>query len=103
LIGSPLSRYRQSLALLWIPWAALFLVALWSHFPRNRRAFGTMLAALVLGWAACLTVFARMPKSEYERPGEYRMIILFYERAGQTEQAEAMKRLFREKFPGQEP
>ena len=31
------------------------------------------------------------------------MIIMFYEQRGQAEQAEEMKRLFREKFPGQEP
>jgi 4-amino-4-deoxy-L-arabinose transferase-like glycosyltransferase len=103
LIGTPLSRYRQSLALLWIPWAAIFLVALWKHFHQNRRTFWIMMSALVAGWAACLTVFNRTPRSEYERPGEYRMMIQFYEHADQTEQAEAMKRLFREKFPGQEP
>jgi len=103
LIGPPLSRYRQSLALLWLPWAALLLVALWDNLRRNRRAFLVMVAGLVAGWLACLTVFNRTPKSEYERPGEYRMMIQFYERAGQLDQAEAMKRLFREKFPGQEP
>ena len=103
LIGAPLSRYRQSLVLLWIPWAALFLVTLWTNFSRNRRAALGMASALVLGWAACLTVFDRTPRSEYERPGEYRMIIQFYERAGQRDQADAMKRLFRQKFPGQEP
>jgi 4-amino-4-deoxy-L-arabinose transferase-like glycosyltransferase len=103
LIGTPLSRYRQSLALLWIPWAAIFLVALWKNFRQDRRTFWVMAGALVLGWSACLTVFDRTPRSEYERPGEYRMMIQFYERAGQAEPAEAMKRLFREKFPGQEP
>jgi 4-amino-4-deoxy-L-arabinose transferase-like glycosyltransferase len=103
LLGAPLSRYRQSLALLWLPWAAVFMVALGRSYFQNRRAFWSMASALVVGWAACLTVFARTPKSEYERPGEYRMIIMFYERAGQTAPAEAMKRLFREKFPGQEP
>lgn len=103
LIGAPLSRYRQSLALLWLPWAAVFLVTLWKHFSQNRRTAWVLLSALILGWAACLTVFNRTPRSEYERPGEYRMIILFYERAGQTEKADAMKRLFREKFHGQEP
>jgi 4-amino-4-deoxy-L-arabinose transferase-like glycosyltransferase len=103
LIGTPLSRYRQTLALLWLPWAAIYLVALWRNFNQNRRSFWDLLIALIVGWAACLTVFNRTPKSEYERPGEYRMMIRFYERAGQLEQADAMKRLFREKFPGQEP
>jgi len=103
LVGTPMSRYRQSLALFWIPWAALFLVTLWTHFPGNRRAGLVMASALVLGWTACLTVFNQTPKSEYERPGEYHTMVLYYEQQGQTDQAEKWKQLFREKFPGQEP
>ena len=103
LIGTPMSRYRQSLGMFWIPWAALFLLTFWTNLRGNRRAALVMGSALVLGWTSCLTVFNRTPKSEYERPGEYRMIILFYEQRGQLEQAEEMKQLFREKFPGQEP
>jgi hypothetical protein len=103
LIGTPLSRYRQSLALLWIPWAAFFLAALGKNIRGNRRAALGMAIALILGWTACLTVFNRTSKNEYERPGEYHTMIVFYEQQGQTEQAEKWKQLFREKFPGQEP
>jgi len=103
LVGTPMSRYRQSLALFWIPWAAFFLVTLWTHFRGNRRAVLVMASALVMGWTACLTVFNRTPKSEYERPGEYQTMILYYEQQGQADQAEKWKQLFREKFPGQEP
>ena len=49
LIGTPVSRYRQSLALLWIPWAAFFLVALGRNFHQNRRIAWMMVIALVLG------------------------------------------------------
>jgi 4-amino-4-deoxy-L-arabinose transferase-like glycosyltransferase len=103
LIGTPLSRYRQSLALLWIPWAAVFLVALGKNFRQNRQAFWVMLSALIAGWAACVTVFNRTPQSEYERPGEYLTMIQFYVDQGRPDEAEKMRRLFREKFPGQEP
>jgi hypothetical protein len=103
LVGVPLSRYRQSLALLWIPWAACFLVTLWQTFPQNRRLAWGLVAGLVLGWAACLTVFDWTPRDKYERPNDYRTMIVLYERQGQTVQAEKMRRLFREKFPGQEP
>jgi len=103
IVGTPMSRYRQTLALCWIPWAACFLVAMWTDWPRNRRRVGVMAGALVLGWTACLTVFNRTPRSEYERPGEYETMILFYEQEGLPDQAERWKELFHEKFPGLNP
>ena len=103
MIGTPLSRYRQSLVILWIPWAAFFLVTLWKTFNQNRRAASIMLVAVLLGWTGCLTVFSMVPKSQYERPWEYSMAITVYERMGQADKAEEMKQLFRQKFPGQEP
>jgi FtsH-binding integral membrane protein len=103
LIGLPLSRYRQGLAVLWLPWAAVFLCALGNNWFHNRRAFWLMISALIMGWVACLTVFARTPRSRYERPMEYHLMISAYEQEGQTDQAEKWKQLFRKKFPGQEP
>jgi 4-amino-4-deoxy-L-arabinose transferase-like glycosyltransferase len=102
LIGTPISRYRQSLMILWIPWAAYFLITTWRAFYQNRRLAWTLVIAVVLGWAACLTVFARVPKTQYERPWEYLIAISVYRDEGQTDKAEAMKQLFREKFPDQE-
>ena len=103
LIGTPASRYRQSLMILWIPWAAYFLVTLWRLFSTNRRLAWTFAVAAVLGWTACTTVLARVPKAQYERPAEYIIAISLYENSGQTDKAVAMKELFHQKFPGQEP
>ncbi len=103
MIGTPLSRYRQSLVILWIPWAAFFLVTLWKAFNQNRRAAWIILFAALLGWTGCLTVFSLVPSSQYERPGEYSMAITVYGRMGQADKAGEMKQLFRQKFPGQEP
>ena len=103
LIGTPVSRYRQSLMILWIPWAAYFLVTLWRLFSTNRRLAWTFAVAAVLGWTACTTVLARVPKAQYERPAEYLIAISLYENSGQTDKAAAMKELFHQKFPGQEP
>ncbi len=103
LMGIPLSRYRQSLALLWIPWAACFLVAFWEKLQQNRRIALVMASGLVLGWTACLTVFSRVPRNEYERPAEYHMAENVYEDMGQPDKVEQMKRLIHEKFPGEEP
>lgn len=102
LINTPFSRYRQSLMIVWIPWAAYFLVTLWRLFPTNRRLAWTFAIATVLGWTACTTVLAKVPKTDYERPAEYLFAIRLYEDAGQTEKAGAMKALFHQKFPGED-
>lgn len=102
-VDAPLSRYRQSLMILWIPWAAYFLVTLWRMFFQNRRLALPLAIATVLGWTACITVFARVPKDQYERPWEYLIAISVYENAGQTDKAAAMKQLFHQKFPGLNP
>ena len=103
LMGPPMSRYRQGLMVLWMPWAAYFLWALWGDCRARRRAAITKTAILVLGWAACLTVFAREPKNRYESSLDYRMAAQLYEKAGDTARAAEMHQLLREKFPGEKP
>jgi 4-amino-4-deoxy-L-arabinose transferase-like glycosyltransferase len=98
-LGTPVSRYRQSLLVLWLPWAAFFLVTWWTKVSQNRRWAWGIACATVLGWTACLTIFARIPRNQYERPFEYIAAIWIYEDEGQSDKAEAMKHLFHQKFP----
>ncbi len=103
LIGLPLSRYRQSLVILWIPWAAWFLVVLARRFSQNRRTACLMVAFLLLGWTSCLTVLSVVPRSKYERTAEYTLAIPIYVHLGQPDKARELLQLFHEKFPGREP
>jgi hypothetical protein len=98
-LGTPVSRYRQSLVVLWLPWAAFCLRWWWTMLSQNRgNAWGIACAALV-GWTACLTIFARIPANQYERPFEYGVAIRVYLNEGQADKAAGMKQLFHQKFP----
>lgn len=96
-----LSRYRQSLALLWIPWAGWFLITAWDAF-RNQALLKFSLAAsfLLLGWWFCLQPHPYFrPVETYNRSTEYRLAAIIYEKRGQPDKArEALDRL-REKMP----
>jgi hypothetical protein len=103
LMGVPVSRYRQGLMVFWIPWAAIYLWAIWCDIRERRRAAIAKSLILILGWAACLTVFSRMPLNRYESSRDYRMAAMLYEKAGDTERATEIHRLMREKFPNEPP
>jgi hypothetical protein len=93
-----LSRYRQTLALFWIPWAAIFLISISNQMLHAPRAAFAMAFSLLAGWGLCLGPFARVPKSQYERPLEYQLARLAYLRSGQVEKAKQMEALIRQKF-----
>jgi hypothetical protein len=99
MIGTPLSRYRQSLVILWIPWAAYFLVTWWKSLNENRHQAWTMAFIVFLGWISCVTVFARFPRNLYERPWEYSYSVTVYQNMGQPDKAEEMRQLLNKKFP----
>jgi hypothetical protein len=98
LVSLPLSRYRQPLALWWIPWAAYFLVAVARMASSRPRQAGGLAAAVVAGWLVCLGPLARHPKSAYDRPQEYKVALRVYEQLGQQEKAEAMRVFLHERF-----
>jgi 4-amino-4-deoxy-L-arabinose transferase-like glycosyltransferase len=101
LVGPPVSRYRQSLLVLFIPWAA-HLLAFLSAWVRHRefRKLAYSSLALLAGWALILGPLARQPQSQYERPLEYLMSAEIYHRLGNESQAQAMLALARRRFPG---
>jgi hypothetical protein len=99
LIGQPLSRYRQFLMVLWIPWAAYFLVEMIKAVRCERRLAGLMGGLLVAGWAACLGPLAKVPPKAYDRPAEYLLAADIYEKLGDAERANEMREIVREKFP----
>jgi len=99
LIGMPLSRYRQFLMVLWIPWAACFLVELLRAVRQERRLAGIMAGFLAIGWMLSLGPLARTPPEDYDRTTEYLLSVSIYETLGQPENAEKMKALIRERFP----
>jgi hypothetical protein len=103
-VGIPLSRYRQSLSVFWIPLAAYFLVFLYDLI--GRREFRKTLAygvALLAGWALILGPLSRRPRQEYERPAEYLFSAQVYHELGEEQKAQAMLSLVRQKFPGALP
>ena len=99
LIAQPMSRYRQFLMVLWIPWAAYFLLELIKAIRSDRRLACVMAGLLVAGWTACLGPLARVPPKEYDRPVEYSFAARIYENLGDTERANEMREIVREKFP----
>ena len=99
LIGLPLSRYRQFVMVLWIPWAAYFLVELLRSIRQERRLAGILAGFLAIGWTLSLGPLARTPPEAYDRTTEYLLSVSIYETLGQTENAEKMKTLVRERFP----
>jgi 4-amino-4-deoxy-L-arabinose transferase-like glycosyltransferase len=99
LVGVPVSRYRQSLAILLIPWAAGFLVQVMEVGRRRewRRVAGWGVAVLA-GWLLVLGPLARQPRREYERPYEYQVSADIYRTLGQEGKCREMEGLIREKF-----
>ena len=101
LFTTVLSRYRQSLALLWIPWAGWFLVACQDALQnKSFLKFSLAAAFLLLGWRFCLQPHPCFrPAQAYHRSTEYRLAAVIYEKRGQPEKArESLDRL-REKMP----
>lgn len=98
LLSVPLSRYRQPLALWWIPWAACFVVALVGCWKAQPRRAAVLAASVAVGWLLCLGPLARQPRSAYERPHEYRLAAQIYLQLGQPEKADEMETLLRKRF-----
>jgi len=100
----PVSRYRQSLMLFFIPLAAHFLVFLRASIDRREfpkaAAYG---AALLAGWALILGPLSRQPREFYERPAEYMLSAQIFHLLGQEQKAQAMLALVRHRFPGALP
>ncbi len=99
LVGLPFSRYRQFPMVLWIPWAAYFLVELLGAVRQERRLAAVMAGFLAIGWTLSLGPLARTPREAYDRTTEYLLSVSIYETLGQPENAERMKALIRERFP----
>lgn len=98
LLSVPLSRYRQPLALWWIPWSACFAVALFESWKVRPRRATVLAASVTVGWLLCLGPLARHPKSAYDRPTEYRLAAQIYLQLGQPEKADEMETLLRKRF-----
>jgi len=101
LIGTPLSRYRQSLVVFLIPWAAYFLVFL-AGLIRERKFRYAISCGFVLlaGWGLILGPLARQPRNQYERPQEYMWSAIIFYQHGEQQKGNAMIALIRQKFPG---
>ena len=100
-IGIPFSRYRQSLAVLFIPWAAYFLADL-AGFIRRRefRKAAFAMGVLGVGWGLMQGPLARQPRESYERPAEYLLSAQILHQLGNDQEANATLALVRAKFPG---
>jgi hypothetical protein len=99
LAGCPLSRYRQSLALLLIPWAGVLFVFLADSIRRHKfRAAVYCGYFLAVGWLLVLWPLARYPRSQYERPVEYLASAEIYQRLGWQEKLSEMQKLIQRKF-----
>lgn len=104
LVGVPLSRYRQSLMIFFIPWAACFLDFLGDLF--RRQAFfkaGGYTIALLLGWLLVQGPLAQHPRSNYERSYEYTMAANIYRQSGDERKLSEMQKLIYKKFSDIKP
>ncbi|HWN97012.1 MAG TPA: hypothetical protein VNT99_18425 [Methylomirabilota bacterium] len=99
LMGMPMSRYRQILAVIFIPSAAYFATWLWMTAKQQPRRAVLGGATVLAGWALCLGPFSRVPKERYERAFDYVLAANIYESAGRLKESEAMKDIVRTKFP----
>jgi hypothetical protein len=101
LMTTVLSRYRQSLAILWIPWAGWFLVCCREALHRKSHVKLSIAAALMLvGWWFCLQPHSYFrPPHTYHRPTEYRLAAVIHEKRGQSEEARKSLERLREKMP----
>jgi len=100
LFGIPLSRYRQSMMVVFIPLAAYSLV-IFSGWIRRRdfRAASAYALSVLIGWGLMLGPLAREPRSQYERVQEYVFSAQIFHMLGQAQNEEAMLNLVRQKFP----
>lgn len=99
MIGCPLCRYRQSLALLLIPWAAQCLNHLVKQFETHRyRTAGIWLAVLATGWLLVQGPLARYPKAQYERISEYEFSEWVYKKLGLKEKLTEIREEINDKF-----
>lgn len=99
-ITAPFSRYRQSLALFWIPWAAYALVILLESARHQAPRRAAMIAiAMITGWILSLGPLARCPKDKYERSLEYIKSLDYYSALGQTNKVEETRAFIRATFP----
>ena len=99
LMGMPMSRYRQILAIILIPSAIHFFAWFWIAATQNPRRAVLIGAATVMGWALCLGPLSRVPKDRYERAFDYIIAANIYANAGRLQESEAMKNIVREQFP----
>jgi len=103
-VGVPGSRYRQSLAVFLIPFAAYFCASLWVLIRRHEFIWvAGATAALLIGWGLVLGPFAKQPRSHYERPAEYVFAGWLYHRLGDEQRSNAMIDYVRRNFPGALP
>jgi 4-amino-4-deoxy-L-arabinose transferase-like glycosyltransferase len=75
-----LSRYRQAVMVVWIPWAAFLVHRLWQAARAGQtRTWAALGAAVLVGWALCLGPLARRAPAEYMRPTEFVVSIQIHE------------------------
>ena len=100
LFGVPISRYRQSMMVVFIPLAAYSLATL-SDWIRRRdfRAASVYGLGVLVGWSLMLGPLARHPRSQYERVQEYVFSAQIFHMLGQTENEQAMLNIVRQRFP----
>lgn len=93
-----LSRYRQSLALFWIPWAG-YLFAACQDWKARHRHFALALTglALLIGWWLCWSPFSVRPRQTYARSVEYRLAAVIYEKRGEPQKASDSMNLFKKR------
>jgi 4-amino-4-deoxy-L-arabinose transferase-like glycosyltransferase len=103
-VGVPVSRYRQSLMIFFIPWAACFLAFLGGLIRhREFRKAGCYALALLLGWLLVQGPLAQHPRSNYERPNEYFLAAYIYQQLGDERKVSEMQTLIHHKFPDIKP
>ncbi|MBV9463087.1 MAG: glycosyltransferase family 39 protein [Verrucomicrobiae bacterium] len=87
-LGPILSRYRQALAVLWIPWAASFLLVLFDAARANqKKRLGWGAALTILGWLLCLGPLRVRNPDSYFRATEYRLAAKIYDLRGDRARA----------------
>jgi 4-amino-4-deoxy-L-arabinose transferase-like glycosyltransferase len=103
ILGVALSRYRQILSILWIPWAAYFLFHIWALVKSHPRRAVVYSMACFAGWLLVLGPLARVPRSSYEREAEYILAEHIYETMQRPKEAAEMRRLQAKLFPPAKP
>jgi 4-amino-4-deoxy-L-arabinose transferase-like glycosyltransferase len=101
LVALPLSRYRQSLMVLFIPWAAYFLAFMASLFRRREfQQAACCGVALAAAWGLILGPLSWQPRALYERPDEYMVSLVVYDRLGEEQKVQEILAMVGAKFPG---